>query len=319
MAKLVKKILEKINPLSQCRRYRIPLWQCPSFLFLLMSLIIIAVIIGTYFIAALNIDDPKIVSLIVLGVAAILLIINYIITRSFETITEANRMKTEFIGIISHQLRSPLTNLKYALEVIMPSILKRGSKKEKEYFEVLEENTKRMGNLIDDLLTVSRIETGRIPLKKEEVPLEEVTKKMILKVKPFAKACNVTIRLKTEKGLPKVLGDSFWLEQIIENLLDNAIRYIKKKGEVEIKLYSNPKKVFFRIKDTGVGIPKKEQKYIFQKFFRSENVLKYQTEGAGLGLYISKKVLKLMGGEIKFSSRENKGSIFWFTLPRAEF
>jgi len=112
-----KKFLEVINPFAQCKKYHISLWQCPSFLFLLMSLIIIAVIVGTYFIAALKIDDPKIVSLIVLGVATVLLIINYIITKSFETITEASRMKTEFIGIVSHQLRSPLTNLRYSLEI----------------------------------------------------------------------------------------------------------------------------------------------------------------------------------------------------------
>jgi len=315
MAQNLKKFLEIINPLGQCKKYQIPLWQCPPFLFLLMGLIIIGVIIGTYFIATLKIDDPKIVSLIVLIVAGVLLIIDYIITGSFERISEASRMKTEFIGIVSHQLRSPLTNLKYSLEILMPMELKKASKKEIEYFKILQENTERMGNLINDLLLVSRIETERLPLKKEEVSLTELSRKLILNFKSFAEASNVKIKLKAEKSLPKIFVDSFWLEQVIENLLDNAIRYIKGKGEVEIKIYSAPQKVYFKIQDNGVGIPKEEQKYIFQKFFRSRNILEYQTEGVGLGLYITKRILELMGGKIDFSSQENKGSTFWFTLP----
>ena len=318
MAGKIKKFLNIINPLGQCKKYRIPLWQCPPFLFLLMGIIIIGVILATYFIATLKIGDPKIVSLTVLVVAVILIIIDYIITRSFERITEVSRMKTEFIGVVSHQLRSPLTNLRYSLEVLMSGRLGEVSKKKMEYFIILKENTKRMSGLINDLLVVSRIETEKFPLKKEEASPKELAKKVILKFKPFAEASNVTIKLKAERNLPRISVDPSWLEQIIENLLDNAIRYIKKRGEVEIKIYSTGKKVCFEVKDNGVGIPKKEQKYIFKKFFRSGNVLKYQTNGAGLGLYISKEILKLMGGKIGFSSQENKGSTFWFTLPVKE-
>ncbi|MDI6883298.1 MAG: HAMP domain-containing sensor histidine kinase [Patescibacteria group bacterium] len=164
-------------------------------------------------------------------------------------------------------------------------------------------------------MTISRIETKRLPLKSQEVSLEDLTKKIILKFKPFAEASKVKIKFQAQKPLTRVLADPLWLEQVIENLLDNAVRYIKERGEVQIKIKKQKEKIYFEIQDNGVGIPKKEQKFIFQKFFRSRNVLKYQTEGSGLGLYIVKKVLELMAGKIWFKSTEGKGTTFYFTLP----
>jgi len=280
-----------------------------------MGLIIIVAILVTYYIASLRVESPTVVSLLVIGVTFILLIIDYIITRSFERISEANRMKTEFISVVSHQLRSPLTNLKYSLEFLMTNKLKSVSKDEMEYFKILEENTKRMGDLINNLLIVSRIETGQLPLRNEEFSLVDLTKKMVMKFKIYSEATNVVIKLKAEKNMSNVFADPFWIEQTIQNLLDNAIRYSHKGDTVEIKIKPDSKKLIFTIKDTGVGIPKQEQKFIFQKFFRSKNALKYQTQGSGLGLHIIRNVLNLMKGKIWFTSKENEGTTFHFTLP----
>jgi signal transduction histidine kinase len=318
MAKILKKILNSLNPLTPCKKYGLSAWECPQFLFLLMGVIIMGVIIATYFIATLKIGDPFMVSLIVLVVGGILIVIDYIITNSFERIAEASRMKTEFISVVSHQLRSPLTNLKYSLEILTSGKIGKIEEKEKEYFEILKENIQRMGDLINDLLTISRIETGKLPLKTQEVSLVDLTKKLILKFKDYAEAANVKIEFEAERNLPKVSADPLWLEQVVENLVDNAIRYIKDEGEVKIKIYKDSKKIYFEIQDTGVGIPKEEQKYIFQKFFRAQNVLKYQTEGSGLGLHITKRILELMGGKIWFKSKEGKGTTFYFSLPIKE-
>jgi len=311
-------LIDRLNPLGECKRYGVRAWQCPPFLFLVMGVIIIAVIIITYFVATLKIGDPTIVSLIVLGVAAVLVVIDYVITSSFERLTEASRMKTEFINVVSHQLRSPLTNLKFSLETLIHARKGKFSKREIEYLAILKDNTKRMNTLINQLLTVSRLETERMPLNKIEFSLVEMTKNLILKSKPFAEASNVKIVFKASNNVPPVFADPMWAEQIVQNLLDNAIRYIKRKGEVEIKIYPNKKEVYFEIKDTGVGIPEAEQKYIFQKFFRSKNALKHQTEGSGLGLYIAKQIIELMGGKIWFKSKEGEGTTFYFKLPVKE-
>ena len=310
-----KKILVQLNIFAQCKKYRLPLWQCPQFLFLIMGIIIIGSILVAYATGTRYIKNPETIALIVLFIALILFIIAFIITRSFERMAEASRMKSEFISIVSHQLRAPLSNLRWAIEFLMSGRLGKTEEKQADYFKILKENSARMEELVQDLLIVSRLETATLPLKKKEISLVDLTKELIKEFEPFAKASNVDISFEPEENLPRIFADPSQISLVIENLLDNAIRYIKDKGKVSIKLKKQRGHLYFEIEDNGVGIPKEDQKYIFQKFFRSENVLRYQTQGSGLGLYISKAVVERSGGKIGFKSEENKGSTFWFTLP----
>ncbi len=326
----LKKILAQLNILAQCRRYALPLWQCPRFLFLVMGIIIIGSTLATYAIGNRYIEDPKAVVLIVLAVTTILLTIAVMITQSFERLAEANRMKSEFISVVSHQLRTPLSNLDWAVELLMSGRLGKVEKKQTEYFKILKENSYRMGELIKDLLIVSRIETNKLYSRKEEISLENLVRKIVKEFEPFTRASNVKIELKAQENLPKVSVDPSQIRLVIENLIDNAIRYIptfqspetdrsqakeKDKRKVEIKLEQKKSSLYFEAKDTGVGIPKEDQKYIFQKFFRSQNIMRYQTQGSGLGLYIAKSIVEQSGGKIGFKSQEGVGSTFWFTLP----
>jgi len=280
-----------------------------------MGLVITISTLTAYAIGTRYIEDPRMVALIVLLTTAILFIIAVIITNSFERLAEANRMKSEFVSIVSHQLRSPLSNLRWALELLMSGKLGKIEEKQTEYFKIIKENSNRMTELIKDLLIVSRIETAKLLIKKMEFSLEDLVKELIKEFTPFARASNVEIKFRAKENLPKIFADQSQIRLVIENFLDNAIRYIKGIGVVEIKIESQEKNIYFEIKDTGVGIPKEEQKYIFQKFFRSENVLRYQTQGSGLGLYISKAIIEKSEGEIGFKSQEGIGSTFWFTLP----
>jgi len=311
----LQKILVQLNIFAQCRRHGLPLWQCPQFLFIVMGAVIICAAVGAYAIGTRYVEDPGVVALIVLIITAILFIIAFTIVQSFERLAEASRMKSEFISVVSHQLRAPLSNLRWAIELLMSGRLGKIEEKQTEYFRILKENSARMGELVSDLLTVSRIETATLPLKEKEFFLEELIQELISELKPFASASNVEIEFKSQKDLPKVFADSSQIRLVVENLLDNSVRYVKDKGKVEIKLERRNKNLYFEIKDNGVGIPKEDQRYIFQKFFRSENILRYQTQGSGLGLYISKAIVEKSGGKIGFKSEENKGSTFWFTLP----
>jgi signal transduction histidine kinase len=309
------RILEQLNIPKQCKKYGLSLWQCPSFLFLIMGIIIALVSVLSYLIGTRYVTEPRIVALIVLIIAAILLILATIITNSFERLAEANRMKSEFISVVSHQLRSPLSNLAWAIELLMSGRLGKIEEQQVEYFKILKENSDRMKDLVKDLLIVSRIESARLFLKREEFSLEELTKEIIKEFEPFAKASNCQIEFSFEENLPRIYGDRYQMRQVIENLLDNAIRYTKGKGMVKIKIKKEKNSVYFEIEDNGVGIPKEDQKFIFQKFFRASNVLKYKTQGTGLGLYISKAIVERSGGKIGFKSQEGKGSTFWFKLP----
>jgi len=311
----LKEIFAQANFLAQCKKYGLSIWQCPQFLFLLMGIIVIGSTLAAYLIGSRYIEDPYQVALIVILITLVLFILSVIITRSFERLAEANRMKTEFVSIVSHQLRSPLSNLKWTLELLMSGRISSVSKDQLDYFKILKENSDRMGELVSDLLIVSRIEQGKFPLKKENFSLDNLIKETIKKTEFFAKASNVEINFSSQKSLPQITSDSHQIKLVIENLLDNAVRYIGEKGKIEISLKKQNKNIYFEIKDTGVGIPKADQKYIFQKFFRSENALRYQTEGSGLGLYIAKSVIDRSEGKIGFKSQEGKGSTFWFTLP----
>lgn len=292
------------------KRYNIPLWQYPPFIFFIMGIIIIGSIIFAYFVGN-KYFEPIILAYIIIGITIALFILNFILVNSFERLAEANLMKIEFINIISHQLRTPLTNLKWTIDLAMED--KDNSKK--EYLEVIREQNDRMIKLVNEMLYVARIEQGRWILKREEIDLKTIALELIKGFSYFAKGNNIEIKVDIENGLPKVFGDSQKISEVLSNFLNNGIHYSGKGGKVEIKLRRRGNRIRCEVKDSGVGIPEKDQRYIFQKFFRSGNVIKYKTKGMGLGLFIAKKIIEAIEGKIGFESKEGKGSNFWFELP----
>ena len=322
MNKILNSIYSELNIVEQCKKYGIPFWQCPQLLFLMMGAVIIATSVTLYLIGMKYIEDPEMIAFIVLVLTIFLLVIAFVIMKSFERLAETNRLKSEFVSIVSHQIRSPLTNLKWIVELLMSGILGKIEDKQTEYFKILKENLERMQELVSELLTVSRIEATKLVFKKEEFSMENLVRDLVTEFKPIAKSSNIKINLDIDKNTSKVYSDPFQILQVVENLLYNAIRYMnfasdnpEKEREINLKLYQKSKYIFFEIADNGIGIPKEDQKYIFQKFFRAENVRKYQTSGSGLGLYISKSIIERSKGKIGFTSQEGIGTTFWFKLP----
>ena len=313
----LKDIIDDFNILKRCREYSLPLWQCPKFLFLTMGVVII-VGLSIVNLALVNnyIESPEVVALTALILTAISLVIAFVTTQVLENLASVSRMKSEFISIVSHQLRSPLSNLKWAIELLMSGRLGKVEEKQTEYFHILKENSARMHELISDLLVISRMETAGFFSKKTPFSLTELTKEIIERFSVFAKSSNISIVLDSRERTSDVIANSNHIQLVVENFLDNAIRYVKQSGDIKIKIEDRNGKIYFEIKDNGVGIPNDDQKYIFQKFFRAKNVMKYQTQGSGLGLYIAKNIIEKSNGKIGFKSKENEGSTFWFTLPR---
>ncbi|HEA84567.1 MAG TPA: HAMP domain-containing histidine kinase [Candidatus Wildermuthbacteria bacterium] len=316
-----KEILSELDVLNQCKKYGIPLWQCPNFLFLVMGGIIIFSTLLSYFLGKRYIDEPEVTVLIVILFTIILLILSFIITRSFERLAEASRLKSEFVSIVSHQLRAPISNMKWALDFLMSGRSGKVEDAQLGYFQILKQNSARMEELVADLLVVSRIDQGTLPVKMSKFSFRELLDGIIFEFDSYLKASNVQLKIEGPKILPQLLQNEDHIRDVIQNLLDNAIRYSansveeKKRSKIQIRYGKKGNQFFFEIEDNGVGIPKEDQKHIFEKFFRSRNALKQETQGSGLGLYIVKSLIVLAKGRISFKSEQDKGSTFLFTIP----
>jgi len=185
--------------------------------------------------------------------------------------------------------------------------------------EDIYQSNQRMIKLVNDLLNVSRLDTGVLKIDPKLVQFEKIIEHVIedQKVLIAKKQCKVTFK-KPKKKLPTVLLDESLIKQVIHNLLTNAIRYSKSiKGKILIKLElrDENKDYLLTVSDNGIGIPKNKQRHIFEKFFRTDEARKMESEGSGLGLYISKMIIESSGGRIWFESKENKGTKFYVSIP----
>jgi len=239
----------------------------------------------------------------------------------FQNVTkerEIDRAKSEFISLASHQLRTPLTGIKWFVGLLLGGKAGEVSKDQKDFLQEIFASNERMIKLVSDLLDVSRIETGRkfdIELKLTDIAA--LIKSVINEQKSLIQKKKIVVNLSSEFSKQLKLSiDENKIQQVFQNLISNAIKYSKNKGSVEIG-YERKKKdeAIFYVKDYGLGIPKEQQKKVFEKFFRADNVVTLYTDGTGLGLYIAKAIVEAHGGRIWFESSENKGTTFYFALP----
>jgi len=229
------------------------------------------------------------------------------------------KLKTEFVSLSAHQLRTPLSAIKWTLKMLLDGDLGEISKEQREYIEKTYQSNERMIKLINDLLDVTRIEEGRYLYKPALTDLGTVVQSVINSFKDHIRQKGINLVFKKpDKNLPEVKMDVEKMKLAIQNILNNAVIYTHPGGQVTISLEGDKNKVEFRISDNGIGIPKDQQKRVFTKFFRGVNAVKMETGGTGLGLYITKNIIEAHGGKILFKSKEGKGSTFYFSLPCGE-
>lgn len=307
------RFINDLNLKKQAEELGVKIWYTPSFLFLMMGLITIIAMTATYYISK-NYDSPEMLVIAECVVVAAIFIIGNSIIHQVEQMARLNKMKSEFVSIASHQLRTPLSAIRWETEILLSKFAAGLDKKQKEAIENISQTGQQMGRLVNDLLDVARIDQGRLILKKEKIDLTAITREVIKNVSPLAQAGKVHIVFE-EKNPAWVMGDADKLKLAIENFLSNAIKYTLGKGIVEVSFSEKGECCVFSVKDNGAGIPEGQQKKIFEKFFRSDNALKNNTVGTGLGLYITKNIMEQSGGKVWFQSVENKGSVFNFSIP----
>jgi len=232
-----------------------------------------------------------------------------------EKLKELDEAKDEFISMASHQLRTPLTSIKGYLSMIREGDVGEINDKQKDMLDSAFASSQRMVYLIADFLNVSRLKTGKFVIEPTEVDLPKAIEGQIDQLRDVAKSRGVELVFKRPDDFPKVMMDLNKTEQVIMNFMDNAVYYTKGGGEVNIELEKKDKSIEFRVVDQGMGVPKKDQKNMFTKFFRAGNARKARPDGTGLGLFMAKKVIVAQGGATVFKSKEGEGSTFGFNFP----
>jgi signal transduction histidine kinase len=316
---MFEKFLDGLNFVARCKKYGLGLWQCPNFLFLMMGLITIAAMVGTFFVSSRFASEGVTIMSVTIEVIFIIIIGSSVI-RGVEKVAEANILKTEFISIISHQLCSPLSAIKWSLEIIETESDPKECLPEKQtiFLHDIKKSNEQMLKMVTDLLDVARIDQGKAIFEKKNLDLEKIVEDSVAEFQGLAAEKKVEIIFQAGSELTAVFIDERKMRVVLDNLIGNAIKYSREGGKVEIKLKEEGGKIIFSVQDWGVGIPRHQHSKIFEKFFRSKNEFRYRTEGVGVGLYLARAILKHFGGEVWFESKAGEGSTFFFDLPVAK-
>jgi len=226
-----------------------------------------------------------------------------------------DKLKSEFISIAAHQLRTPLSAIKWVIKMVLDGDVGEITEEQKKFLSKGYQSNERIIALVNDMLNVSRIEEGRFAYSYQKENFEEALKIVLDSLKNRVEKKNIKLEVKKQNKIPMVFMDKTKMVLVLQNLIENAVKYTPEFGKITIKLESGKQFLKVKIKDNGVGIPKKDQEKMFSKFFRADNVVRMQTEGSGLGLFIVKNVIQKHGGDITFTSEEGMGTEFVFTLP----
>lgn len=228
------------------------------------------------------------------------------------------KTKVEFVSVAAHQLRTPITGIKWAFKAMLEKEFGPLSKEQQKVAEGGLETSSRMIDLINDLLNTARIEEGKFGLVLVEQPFSKILESAVEEEELEAKNKGVKIDLSIDQNLPLLKLDSEKIKIALDNIIDNAVKYTPANGKVAITVFADPIGVKLEIKDTGMGIPKDKMDRVFSKFFRAPNALHVFTSGTGLGLYIAKNIIEAHGGSINLKSAEGLGTTVTVILPKAK-
>ena len=232
------------------------------------------------------------------------------VLRDVTELTELERLKDQFINVAAHELKTPVTVMKGYAQMLLRSA-DTPTPARQRMLEAINRGADRIDRVVKDLLDVSRLHLGRLEMQQERLNLVELVQQIVDQV---SLTTGRTMRI-TRAETAAVQGDRERVGQVLTNLLDNAVKYSPRGGDVEVALSIQGQEAVVSVTDHGVGIPKEKQPHVFERFYRAHAGTPYDFGGMGIGLYISKQIIERHGGRIWFQSEEGKGSTFYFSLP----
>ncbi len=238
-----------------------------------------------------------------------------VMTLFHEVKKRSDRTRTDFISIASHQLRTPLTVATLHVDMLLTGHAGTLQKEQREYLEEIAYYNQKMAQILNEFLTVSRIERGTFVIEPKPVNVTKIAQDVVRELSPAAAYKNITLQQKYEKNLPIVVTDQEFLRISIHNLLSNAIKYTPSEGKVVVAMKKKASDLEIKVVDTGYGIPEDEQTKVFSKLFRGKEAKIHDPNGMGFGLYIVRTLLERCGGKISFLSQVGKGTTFTVSVP----
>ncbi len=232
--------------------------------------------------------------------------------RQNEHLRQLDSLKDEFVGLVSHELRTPLTSIRGYLDLVLDD-RDELSEDHQKYLEVVQRNSKRLLQLVSDLLFVAQVDAGRLSVEREDVDLAAIAAEAIQGAQPHADEQQVELELHLEPA--RLSGDPARLSQLIDNLVSNAIKFTSAGGSVVVRTQTTRRGVLLEVADSGIGIPADEQAQLFERFFRSSNARKAAIQGTGLGLVIVQAISEAHGGRVSLESEEGVGTTFRVEMP----
>lgn len=236
----------------------------------------------------------------------------------YEEIRAANKAKSDFISIVTHELRLPMTSIKGYTDLLASGMTGELNEQQKQFIDVIRRNLGRMNTLISDLSDINRIESGRMKFETKEFFFQDVVEDVTNSLQETITSRQQTLTIHMPENLEAVYADPIRINQVLSNLVSNAHKYTQDGGEIEILVYQKDAQTFVSVTDNGYGISEEDQNRLFTQFFRAETREVRAQQGWGLGLSIVKKMVEAQEGEISFTSQLGKGSTFTFTIPLAK-
>ncbi len=236
----------------------------------------------------------------------------------YEQINAANTAKSEFVSLVAHELRVPMTSIKGYADLIVSGVAGPLNEQQTQFLEVIRRNLQRMSTLITDLSDINRIESGKMTFNNKAFDIRETVADVTGSLHERIDARQQTLDIDIEDEVPDVYADPVRIAQVLTNLVSNANKYTPDGGQISVRIVREPGFAAVSVQDTGIGISEENQKKLFTQFFRAEDHAVREQPGWGLGLSIVRNMVEAQGGQIRFTSELGKGSTFTFTIPLAK-